>query len=135
MVHPTTIAWDSHIELPYLSQDSFKFETLCEHEFGYEIEELKALYNGIVYIRPDQFFFESSSHCLSQEGRQCGVLRYMIKVVEREEAQGEAKVEAVEPVKVDLVAKVSVYAASLLVHSHFLLLFHKKKHPQLHLEL
>lgn len=80
-VEPTKINWDCSVELPYNSQESLRFETICEHEFGYEIAELKALYNGLVYIKPDQFFFESSTHCFNQEGRQCGVLRYMIKVI------------------------------------------------------
>ena len=36
-VDPMKIIWDSEIELPYRSQESFRFETVCEHEFGYEL--------------------------------------------------------------------------------------------------
>jgi hypothetical protein len=54
--------------MPFTAQDSLQFETVCEHEYGYEIEELKALYNGVLYIKPDQFFFYNTAHVLNQQG-------------------------------------------------------------------
>jgi len=41
------------------------------------------MYNGVIYLRPDQFFFENTAYCLNQEGEQCGTLNFMVKVVER----------------------------------------------------
>lgn len=55
----------------------------------------------------------------------------MVKVVEKEEAKnGDVKeqvIEPKEPVKVNLVAKVSIYGATLAVNPYFLNTFHKKK--------
>ena len=137
MVEPTTILWDSPVELPFNAQESLQFETVCEHEFAYELEELKAIYSGIIYLKPDQFFFENRTHCLNADGEQCGTVRYMVKVVEREEnvKVKEQKFEVKEPVKVNLIGKVSIYGATFTVSPYHLNTFHKKKRRNLQLEI
>jgi hypothetical protein len=37
-VEPTRIRWPAVIELPFQAQESMQFETICEHEYGYELE-------------------------------------------------------------------------------------------------
>jgi hypothetical protein len=98
------------------------------------------MYHGVIYLKPDQFFFQNTAHCLNQEGEQCGTLKFMVKVIEREFIidHGEEKVDKKEappkePVKVDLVAKVSIYAANLVVNSYFATLFNKKRKRNLQL--
>ena len=100
------------------------------------------MYHGIVYLKPDQFFFENTAHCLDQEGEQCGILKFMVRVIEREyiidhgkELVDKEEVPAKEPVRVSMVAKVSIYGANLVVNSYFVNLFHKKKKRQLKLSI
>ena len=96
------------------------------------------MYNGLIYIKPDRFFFVNSAHVLNQEGEQCGLLKFMVKIVEKEifdkgEERDVKEVEQKEPVRVDLVAKVSIYGAVLVVNSYYLTNFNKKKRRNLSL--
>ena len=61
----------------------------------------------------------------------------MIKIIEKEDDsslnQKPKEVTPKEPVKVNLVAKVSIYGATLMVNSYFSNTFHKKKHKNMRL--
>ena len=41
------------------------FETFCEHEYGYAVDELKVLYEGVYYLGNDMFFKRDTTHAYS----------------------------------------------------------------------
>lgn len=87
-VTDTTIEWNDAVEILYTNQEMFQLETHCEHEYGYEIDELQALYKGQVYIKTENFFRPLTLHIFNAStGEKCGILKYIIKVIEREVVQ------------------------------------------------
>ena len=72
-------------------QNRVTFETTCEHEYGYEQQELKVLYKGVYYLKNEMFFRQDSCHiyspcrrCHHLEGEKRGVLKWQIKVITKE---------------------------------------------------
>lgn len=70
-------------------------ETVCEHEYGYALDELEAMYNGQIYIKTENFFRPLTIHVFNSEGAKCGILKYLIKVVEKEVAKTAKKEVAI----------------------------------------
>lgn len=74
------------------------------------------MYNGQIYVKTENFFRPLTIHVYNSEGIKCGILKYLIKVVERE-VKKTAKNEPAEvieqaAVQVDLVGKIGLYTAS-----------------------
>lgn len=73
------------------------------------------MYNGQVYIKTENFFRPLNIHVFNSDGGKCGIMKYLIKVIEKQVARTAKKVEVVEEqpsVKVDLIGKITLYAAT-----------------------
>jgi hypothetical protein len=83
---------------PEAGQTKLVFETYCEHEFGYEVQELKVLYQGVYFLTNEMFFRRDSCHVYTPEGEKMGVLRWEVRVENKEEADlVEEKLEGPRP--------------------------------------
>ncbi len=75
---------------PHAGQTSLPFQTYCEHEFGYHLQELKVLFQGQYPITNEMFFRRDNCPVYTPDGKQAGVLRWEVRVENREEdMQGE----------------------------------------------
>jgi hypothetical protein len=110
-----------------------KFETFCEHEFGYQLQELQVLYQGVYFLSNEMFFRKDSCHVYTPEGEKMGVLRWEVRVESREEAAAEQAEERVKPlVREDLIGLIKIEEMSMEVVNS---LFNKKKHKNLELKV
>jgi hypothetical protein len=55
-------------------QRTIAFETYCEHEFGYKLQDLQVLYRGEHQLDNDKFFRRDRCPVYSPEGERKGEL-------------------------------------------------------------
>ena len=82
------------------------------------------MYNGQIYIKTENFFRPLTVHIFNKEGSKCGIFKYMIKVVEKQVVKtAKTKPEPVvqqATVKVDMIGKLTLYAASCIYNFYYL---------------
>lgn len=115
-------------------QSKVSFETYCEHEFGYELHELQVLYQGVYFLTNEMYFRRDSCHVYTPEGEKMGVLKWEVRVENKEEAEAEEqKREGPKPlVREDLIGLIKIEEMSLEVVNP---LFNHKKYKSLEVKI
>lgn len=98
-----------------LGQTELRFETYCEHEYGYAQGELQVLYRGVYFVRKEMFFREDSCHVYAPDGEKKGLIKWTYQVANREHrTPEEIRIEEAKPlVREDLIGLIRIHEATL----------------------